>query len=89
LANLLKIDMIKINTKKFLLICLIAPLLSSCSEGGLMWHVTADKEQKAKYFSKGMQKLNMQNVANEKFNETPLTKSCQEGWDGKFSCTSY
>ncbi|MDC0407247.1 hypothetical protein OAM42_04630 [Candidatus Thioglobus sp.] len=54
-----------------------------------MWHVTADKEQKAKYFSKGMQKLNMQNVANEKFNETPLTKSCQEGWDGKFSCTSY
>lgn len=89
MANLLKIDMIKINTKKFLLICLIAPLLSSCSEGGLMWHVTADKEQKAKYFSKGTQKLNMQNDTNEKFNETPLTKSCQEGWDGKFSCTSY
>jgi len=44
----------RVNIKKFLLICLIAPLLTSCSSIGRyespLWHMTASDEEKLDYF---------------------------------------
>jgi len=36
--------------KKLLLICLVTPLLASCGEEGLLWHMTASEDDKLEYF---------------------------------------